>query len=100
MATSLHTRRVISKRYQLLDKQLRHRVMKNATARLNCSVTGSARESVCFVDEVSVSPKCRYVSQTRKMKNSYKNINIHIVKKLEWCVQTHENNEGKTVHQL
>ena len=70
-------RRVISKRYELLDRQVRHRVMNNATARLNCSVTGSPRESVCFVDEVSVYPKCRYASQTRKVKNSYKNISIH-----------------------
>jgi hypothetical protein len=74
--------------------------MNNATARLNCSVTGSPWESVCFVDEVSVYNKCRYVSRTHKMKNSYKNISIHKVKKLEWCVQTNENNEGKTVHQF
>jgi len=100
MATSLYMRRAISKRYQLLDMQVRHRVMNNATARHSCSVTGSPRESVCFVDEVNVYPKCRYVSQTRKMKNSYKNISIHKVKKLEWCVQTDDNNEGKTVNQL
>lgn len=93
-------RRVISKQYQLLDRQVRHRVMNNATARHNCFVAGSPWETVCFVDEVSVYPKCRYVSQTHKTKNSYKNISIHKVKKLEWCVQTNQNNEGKTVHQL
>jgi hypothetical protein len=65
-------RRVISKRYQLLDRQLRHHVINNANARLSCTVTGSPWESVSFLDEVSVNAKCRYVSQTRKIKNSYK----------------------------